>query len=177
VRQQALPEHVVTLGELEQMAGNTARARELLDEQRRTMSRTGSNEDTGLALLEADHGDPERALRIARRGFRRAPSVHSADALGWAHTRPGDAAAGLRWGRRALRLGSRDPLFLAHAGFSAAGGRKEDGRPSAAAARRRRRRAALPHVGPARACCAAPPRPGVTARRHGQRPPVPIAYP
>jgi tetratricopeptide (TPR) repeat protein len=120
VRLQPLPEHVVTLGELEQLAGNTARARGHFDDQRRTMSRSGSNEDAGLALLEADHGDPRRAVRVARRGHALAPSVHSADALGWALTRAGRADEGLRWGRRALRLGSEDPHFLARAGLSAA---------------------------------------------------------
>jgi hypothetical protein len=45
--------------------------------------------------------------------------VRSADALGWALTSAGRPAKGLRWARRALALGSRDPLFLYHAGKSA----------------------------------------------------------
>jgi Flp pilus assembly protein TadD len=45
--------------------------------------------------------------------------VRSADALGWSLTRAGDARAGLGWARRALRLGSRDPMFLYHAGIAA----------------------------------------------------------
>jgi tetratricopeptide (TPR) repeat protein len=120
VRLQPIPEHVVTLGELEQLAGNDEKARRHFDDQRRTMSRSGSNEDAGLALLEADHGDVRRAVRVGRRGYALAPSVHSADALGWAYTRAGRPRDGLRWGRRAIRLGSQDPLFLARAGLSAA---------------------------------------------------------
>jgi Tfp pilus assembly protein PilF len=45
--------------------------------------------------------------------------VRSADALGWALTAAGHPAAGLAWAHRALRLGSRDPMFLYHAGMSA----------------------------------------------------------
>lgn len=119
VADQPLPEHVITLGELELLAGDTAAARRRFDEQRATMSRLGSNEDAGLALLEAEHGDRVRAVRVGRRSWSRAPSVHSADALGWALTRAGRPAEGLRWAREALRLGSRDPLFLTRAGLSA----------------------------------------------------------
>ena len=45
--------------------------------------------------------------------------MRSADALGWALTRSGHPAAGLRWAKRALRLGSVDPTFLYHAGMTA----------------------------------------------------------
>jgi hypothetical protein len=47
--------------------------------------------------------------------------VRSADALGWALTRSGRRAEGLRWARRALALGSRDPAFLAHAALAGDG--------------------------------------------------------
>jgi Flp pilus assembly protein TadD len=58
-------------------------------------------------------------VRLGRQVWRAAPSVRSADALGWALTRAGRPGAGLRWARRALRLGSRDPLFHFHAGIAA----------------------------------------------------------
>jgi hypothetical protein len=45
--------------------------------------------------------------------------VRSADALGRALTRAGRPAEGLRWARRALRLGSRDASYLLHAGLAA----------------------------------------------------------
>jgi Flp pilus assembly protein TadD len=58
--------------------------------------------------------------------WRRAPSVRSADALGWALTRAGRPRRGLAWARRALRLGSRDPLFHFHAGMAARAVGRED---------------------------------------------------
>jgi hypothetical protein len=70
-------------------------------------------------LFEANHGSPARAVALARRAWAEAPSVRSADALGWALTSARRPAQGLRWARRALVLGSRDPLFLYHAGMSA----------------------------------------------------------
>ncbi|MEA2125287.1 MAG: hypothetical protein QOI80_2069, partial [Solirubrobacteraceae bacterium] len=73
------------------------------------------------ALFEASHGSPARGVRLARRAWAAAPSVRSADALGWALTRAGRPAAGLVWAHRALRLGSRDPLFAFHAGIAARG--------------------------------------------------------
>ena len=87
------------------------------------------NTDVELALYQCDHGDCARGLALARRAWASAPSVRSADALGWALTRSGRPAEGLRWARRALRLGSLDPGFRFHAGLSAlAAGRRSQGR-------------------------------------------------
>jgi hypothetical protein len=80
---------------------------------------SGENTDTEVALFEADHGSAAHAVVLGRRAWRHAPSVRSADARGWALTRAGHPRAGARWARRALRLGSRDPLFLYHAGIAA----------------------------------------------------------
>jgi Flp pilus assembly protein TadD len=87
------------------------------------------NTDVDLALYEASHGSPARGVALARRAYAAAPSVRSADALGWALTRAGQADAGLRYAHRALRLGSRDALFLFHAGIAARGaGRRGEAR-------------------------------------------------
>ena len=75
--------------------------------------------DAEIAVFEADHGDPKRAVQIARRAYAAAPSVRSADALGWALTRADRPGEGLGYAQRALRLGSRDPLFHYHAGIAA----------------------------------------------------------
>lgn len=117
-----LPEHVIALGELELAAGRRGAARRdlaLVDAERRLLQSNGVNVDVELALFEADHGSPREAVKLARRAYGAAPSVRSADALGWALTRGGNARAGLAWARRALRLGWRDPLALYHAGIAA----------------------------------------------------------
>jgi cytochrome c-type biogenesis protein CcmH/NrfG len=113
-----LPEYVIALGEAELAAGRGRAAREdfaLVRAEQRLLAANGVNTDTEIAVFEADHGSPARALVLARRSWRNAPSVRSADALGWALTAAGHPRAGLTWARRALRLGSRDPKFLYHA--------------------------------------------------------------
>jgi len=75
--------------------------------------------DAEAVLFAADHASPAGAVRLGRRVWQAAPSVRSADALGWALTRAGRPDAGYRFARRALRLGSRDPLFRLHAGIAA----------------------------------------------------------
>ena len=117
-----LPEHVVALAEAERAAGRMAAARRdiaLVRAEQRLLARSGVNTDTETALFEADHGSPRRAVALARRAWAAAPSVRSADALGWALTRAGHPRAALPWAARALHLGSRDPSFLLHAGLAA----------------------------------------------------------
>ena len=87
------------------------------------------NIDAERAVFEADHGSPVRAAALARRAWAAAPGLRAADARGWALTRGGRPADGLRWARRALRLGSLDPIFRYHAGIAAlAAGREAEGR-------------------------------------------------
>jgi len=74
--------------------------------------------DVELAVFEADHGDPEQAVALARSGYAAAPSARAADALGWALTRAGKPIEGLRYAREALRHGAVDPLWLSHAGLA-----------------------------------------------------------
>jgi tetratricopeptide (TPR) repeat protein len=75
--------------------------------------------DAEAVIFEADHGSPARAVRLGRRVWNAAPSVRSADALGWALTMAGRPRDGYAYSRRALRLGSRDALFRLHAGMAA----------------------------------------------------------
>jgi tetratricopeptide (TPR) repeat protein len=117
-----LPQYVVQLGETQLAAGRRAAARRtfgLVGAEERLLQANGVNTDVDLALFEAGHGDAARAVVLARRAWAEAPSVRSADALTWALTRAGRAREALPWARRALRLGTRDPLFLFHAGIAA----------------------------------------------------------
>jgi tetratricopeptide (TPR) repeat protein len=102
---------------------------EVVRTQQRLLRAAGTRPDAELILFEANHGDPRTAVRLGRRLWVDAPSVRSADALGWALTRAGRPAEGLSWARRALRIGSRDPLFHLHAGLAA----KDAGQPGVAA--------------------------------------------
>ena len=142
-----LPEHVIALGEAELAGGRQGAARrsfDLVRAEQRLLAAGGVNTDVELAIFEADHGRPSRGLSLARRGWRSAPSLRSADALGWALTRSGRPQAGLRYARRALRLGSVDPLFLYHAGISA----KQAGQPARARAYLTRALALNPRFSP-----------------------------
>jgi tetratricopeptide (TPR) repeat protein len=127
-----LPEYVIALGETELAAGRTAAGRrdlQLVHVQERLLAAAGVNTDIELAIYEADHGDRARGVALARAAWANAPSIRSADALGWALARSGHARAGLRWAHRALRLGSLDPAFRYHAGMTAlAAGRRAEGR-------------------------------------------------
>lgn len=117
-----LPEYAVALAEAELAAGRRADAREdlaLVEVQQRLQRRGGVNVDAEMAVVEADHGSPERAVRLGRAAWADAHSVRAADALGWALTRSGEPVPGLEYAERALRLGSRDPLYLYHAGIAA----------------------------------------------------------
>jgi len=125
-----LQEYVVNLGEIELAAGRAEEGRrtlQLVRVQQRLLGNAGINTDAKLAVYEADHGNRHRAVKLARDAWANAPSVRSADALGWALTRAGSPRQGLKYARRALRLGSPDASFLYHAGISArAAGQHDD---------------------------------------------------
>jgi tetratricopeptide (TPR) repeat protein len=117
-----LPEYVVALGETQLAAGRTAEAREtlaLVGAQERLLQAAGVNTDVDLALFEAEHGDARRAVTLARAGWAAAPSVRSADAMAAALTAAGRGEEALRWARRALATGWREPAVLEHAARAA----------------------------------------------------------
>lgn len=117
-----LPEYAVGLAETEQAAGRTAAARRhyaLIQVEARLLRVNGVNADVDLALFEANHGDRSHALELGRRAWVNAPSVRSADAYSWALYKAGRIGPASRFSKRAMRLGSRDPYFLYHAGMIA----------------------------------------------------------
>ena len=93
-----LPEYVIALGEAELAAGLRADAQrdfDLVRAQQRLLGASGVNTDVEIARLRGQI-TAMRAGRCAwrRRGCGAAPSVRSADALGWALTRAGPARGG-----------------------------------------------------------------------------------
>ena len=118
--------------------------------------------------VEADHGDRGAPWR-SRARVGAAPSVRSADALGWALTRAGGPDAGLRWARRALRLGSLDAGFRYHAGDRAPAPRP---RPPAPASRPRPRPGGPAAARRARAGGAGGSMIGASSRRRGRARPL-----
>jgi tetratricopeptide (TPR) repeat protein len=132
-------DHLTLLAEVELGLGRRAEARRHLARARATEAaalRDGARPDAGAVLLEADHGSPARAVALGRRMWRAAPSVTSADALGWALTMAGRPVQGLAYSRRALALGSRYAAFHYHASVAARGaGRPAEARRHLARAR------------------------------------------
>ena len=117
-----LPEYVIALGDTERAAGLKGAAERdyrLVGVETRLLQANGVNTDTELAIFEADHGNPAEAVDLAARAWAAAPSVRSADAYSWALSVAGSDAEALRISERAMRLGSRDPTFLYHAGLVA----------------------------------------------------------
>jgi tetratricopeptide (TPR) repeat protein len=118
----AAPDHAILLGEAEQAAGNRAAAIEAYGEARAAFEReeaVDTNTSTERAVFEADHGEPATAVAYGQRAWRLTPSVRAADAYSWALSAAGEHRAALRFSDLALRLGSRDPAFLYHAGIVA----------------------------------------------------------
>jgi tetratricopeptide (TPR) repeat protein len=110
------------LAQVEGALGHQAAAAAALDTaraQQRLYRAAATAPDAEAVLFEADHGSPAAAVSLGQRVWRAAPSVRSADALGWALTRAGRPAEGYSFARRALALGSRDALFRLHAGIAA----------------------------------------------------------
>jgi len=118
-----LPEYVIGLGEAQSAAGKTedaARSFKLAGAEIDLFKANGVSVDLDLALFEADHGDPERALEYAQAAYKATPTIRAADALAWTLHRLGRDKEALKRSDEALRLGSLDPLFHYHAGAIAA---------------------------------------------------------
>jgi len=118
-----LPEYVIALGDAQAVAGHAddaMRSYALAKAEIQLFQASGVVVDLDLALLEADHGDPDRALAFAEEAYRTAPTVRAADALAWALHRLGRDEEAARYSREALRLGSIDPLLRYHGGAIAA---------------------------------------------------------
>jgi tetratricopeptide (TPR) repeat protein len=121
-RRIAAPDHAFLLGEAEEAAGHRAAAdrayqaaREAFDAE----AARGANTATERTVFEASHGDPALAVKLGTFAWHYTPSVRAADAYSWALSSAGRDREALAMSRQAMRLGSRDPFFLYHAGIVA----------------------------------------------------------
>jgi len=118
-----LPEYVIALGEAREASGDKKGASEsyaLARAETVLFKANGVVVDLELALFEADHGDPGAALALAQGAYADRPTVKAADALAWALLKNGRVADARKRSTEALRLGTRDPVLLYHAGAIAA---------------------------------------------------------
>jgi tetratricopeptide (TPR) repeat protein len=114
------PDHQILLGEALEASGDLDGARAAYAEGADAfglLAQHGANATTELAVFEADHGSPERAVEAGARAWRLTPSVRAADAYSWALSAAGRDREALSFSREAMRLGSFDPMFLYHAGI------------------------------------------------------------
>ncbi|EGX55054.1 secreted protein, partial [Streptomyces zinciresistens K42] len=121
---QPYPEYALELGELYESLGLGQAARvqyDLLREQAARGTAAGVDEELLLGRFEADHGDPESAVRRLRAEWSRRPGVEVADALGWALHRAGADGEALAFARRATDRAAggtvRSALYVYHLGM------------------------------------------------------------
>ncbi|MFJ9587663.1 tetratricopeptide repeat protein [Streptomyces acidicola] len=133
-----LPGPLVELGELYELKGDKAKARDqytLVNAWTSIARANGVNADLDTALADADHGDREAALRAARAEWKLRQTVHTADALAWALHVNGRSDEALPYARRAAATGYKDATFRYHRGMiEQATGDDEEARRSLAAA-------------------------------------------
>ncbi|MBT2487189.1 tetratricopeptide repeat protein [Streptomyces sp. ISL-96] len=117
VQRLPLPEYVLQLGELHQSLGRPKEAEqqyEIFRAEQKLFADNGVTLDSDAVLFEADHGDPKKALTIARQGVEGRPFLDSHDALAWALHVNGQDEEALAASGRALALGTRNALFHYH---------------------------------------------------------------
>lgn len=118
------PQYALELGELYESLGLRQAAQvqyDLLRARVRDAAAGGADEELVLGVFEADHGDPQAAVRRLRAEWRRQPGIAVADALGWALHRAGQDEEALRYAVRATDTvhggGVRSALHAYHRGM------------------------------------------------------------
>ncbi|MBW3659035.1 MAG: tetratricopeptide repeat protein [Actinobacteria bacterium] len=123
---------VLLLADLREAAGDAegrASALELARAMAALQQDAGQVVDLELALLEADHGDPDVAVELATAAFESRPdNIYAADALAWALHRAGRSDEAGPIVERALRLDTADPLLRFHAAAVTAAGDEDRAR-------------------------------------------------
>jgi tetratricopeptide (TPR) repeat protein len=116
-----VPEFVIGLAEIYGQIGEFDLAREqenLLGVIQQLYEANGVDMDLEIALFNADRGiDLEKTLEKTRQAYARRPGVYGADVLAWVLYQTGRYEEAAIYSRQALKLGSRQALFLFHAGM------------------------------------------------------------
>jgi tetratricopeptide (TPR) repeat protein len=115
-----LPEYTAALESLYLQSGRPEKAAQqadLLDLFDNMARSQGEKTDRKLAVIYADRGRRlDRALALAQAELRVRQDVYTYDAMGWVLFRSGRAEEAEPYARRALSLGTPEPLFQYHAG-------------------------------------------------------------
>ena len=118
-----LPDFVIALGDLYQAAGQQEAASQqykLVAAIETLYRANGVDMDLEISLFNADHEQKlDETLALARKAYANRPSIHGADALAWALYKTGNFAEAQTNSMEALKLGTKDPLKLFHAGMIA----------------------------------------------------------
>src|ERR671911_256436 len=125
-----LPEYAIALGDVYAAMGERVKAEEQFDLVRnmdKLLRANGVDTDLEIALFNADHDiDLRMSLEKARAAYEARPSIHAADTLAWTLYKTGNYKEAREYSSEALKLETRDPLKLFHAGMiSKALGEKE----------------------------------------------------
>ncbi|MBI2912165.1 MAG: tetratricopeptide repeat protein [Chloroflexi bacterium] len=123
VQRTPLLEYVTAYGDVLWAVGRTEEAGQqygLVGAIAQLYQASGVETDLQMVLFAADHGGDLAAwVPRARALVERQPTIYASDALAWTLYRAGDYAAASEAMASALRLGTRDPGLLFHAGMIA----------------------------------------------------------
>lgn len=114
------PQYLVEYGEYLDSMGQHAQAQrqyDLFAIEGRLFTANGVTLDTDPTLFYADHGQPALALQYGQQGIRIRPFIEMQDAYGWALHVNGKNTEALMYVQSALKLGTRNALFLYHEGM------------------------------------------------------------
>jgi tetratricopeptide (TPR) repeat protein len=116
-----LPEYVIALGDLYEAVGKKDLAKKQYDlvlAMEELYRANGIDTEMEMALFEVDHhGNVSVALKQAQRQIQKQGNIKAADVLAWALYKAGRYQEAESTIEKALRLGTKDPLFLYHAGM------------------------------------------------------------
>ena len=116
-----LPEYVIALGDLYQVLGKQDLAKQQYDLVRamhELYRANGVDTEMEMALFKADHElNIAESLEEAKHQIKKQPNIKATDVLAWTLYKAGQYEQAKVAMQQALRLGTKDPLLLYHAGM------------------------------------------------------------